>query len=94
MNNSHSSNCGYYTYLLECADGTYYCGWTTDPARRLAEHNNGTGSRYTRSRRPVRLVYLKSLLSRNEGMRLDAAIKKMSSRQKSELIQSVPDPDP
>ena len=92
MNNAVLQPSGFFTYLLECSDGTYYCGWTTDPARRLAEHNNGTGSRYTRSRRPVRLVYLKSLLSRNEAMRLEAAIKKMTRRQKSELIQSVPDP--
>ncbi len=93
MNNSHSSNCGYYTYLLECADGTYYCGWTTDPARRLSEHNSGIGSRYTRTRRPVRMVYLKSLPSRNEAMRMEAMIKKMPRRKKAELIRSVPDPD-
>ena len=92
MNNAGLQPSGFYTYLLECSDGTYYCGWTTDPARRLAEHNNGTGSRYTRSRRPVRLVYLKSLLSRNEAMRREAEIKKLTRQQKEKLILSIPDP--
>jgi putative endonuclease len=93
MNKTPLSRRGYYTYILECADGTYYCGWTTDPARRLSEHNSGIGSRYTRTRRPVRMVYLKSLPSRNEAMRMEAMIKKMPRRKKAELIRSVPDPD-
>ena len=46
-----------YTYLLRCADGTLYCGWTNDLAARLAAHNSGKGAKYTRARRPVRLVY-------------------------------------
>ena len=47
----------YYAYMLECADGTIYSGFTTDPERRAAVHNSGTGARYTRSRLPVRLIY-------------------------------------
>lgn len=47
-----------FCYILECADGTYYTGWTTDPERRLAQHSKGTGARYTKTRRPVKLVYL------------------------------------
>ena len=93
MNKAAASHRGYYTYILECADRTYYCGWTTDPARRLSEHNSGIGSRYTRTRRPVRMVFLKSLPSRNEAMRLEAVIKKMTRQKKAELIRSVPDPD-
>lgn len=93
MNKTPASRHGYYTYILECADGTYYCGWTTDPARRLSEHNSGIGSRYTRTRRPVRMVYLKSLPSRNEAMRMEAMIKKTPRQKKAELIRSVPDPD-
>ena len=93
MNKENLSRRGYYTYLLECSDGTYYCGWTTDPAKRLAAHNNGTGSRYTRSRRPVRMVYLEHLTSRNEAMRREAGIKKLSRQQKEDLIRSMPDPD-
>ena len=46
-----------YVYIVECADGSYYTGWTTDLRRRLAAHNAGRGSRYTRIRRPVKLVY-------------------------------------
>ena len=46
-----------YTYILKCADGTFYCGWTNNLDRRLSAHNAGTASKYTRTRRPVRLVY-------------------------------------
>ena len=94
MNKEAVAPHGHYTYLLECSDGTYYCGWTTDPEKRLRAHNSGTGSRYTRSRRPVRMVYLECLSSRNEAMRREAAIKKMSRQQKAELIRSMPEPDP
>ena len=93
MNKEDISRRGYYTYLLECSDGTWYCGWTTDPEKRLRAHNNGTGSRYTRSRRPVRMVYLECLSSRSEAMRREAGIKKMSRQQKADLIRSMPDPD-
>ena len=93
MNNEAVLHHGYYTYLLECSDGTYYCGWTTHPEIRLRAHNNGTGSRYTRSRRPVRMVYLECLSSRNEAMRRETAIKKMTRQQKADLIRSMPEPD-
>ena len=93
MNKKTNSRRGYYTYLLECSDGTWYCGWTTHPEIRLRAHNNGTGSRYTRSRRPVRMVYLESLSSRNEAMHREAEIKKMSRQQKADLIRSMPEPD-
>ncbi len=46
-----------YTYILKCADGTLYCGWTNDLDKRLAAHNAGTGAKYTRTRRPVELIY-------------------------------------
>jgi putative endonuclease len=46
----------YFCYILECSDGSYYTGWTTDPQRRLRQHNRGIGARYTRSHGPVRLV--------------------------------------
>ena len=92
MNNAVLQSSGFYTYLLECSDGTYYCGWTNNPARRLEAHNNGRGSKYTRSRRPVRLVYLECCSSRNEAMHRETEIKKMTRQQKAELILSVPDP--
>ncbi|MBQ6059834.1 MAG: GIY-YIG nuclease family protein [Clostridia bacterium] len=93
MNKETLPGCGYFTYLLKCADGTYYCGWTNNPARRLKAHNSGSGSRYTRSRRPVRLVYLECFSSRNEAMRREAGIKKLTRQQKEALIRSMPDPD-
>ena len=91
MNNAVMQPSGFFTYLLECSDGTYYCGWTNNPSGRLAAHNSGMGSKYTRSRRPVRMVYLESCSSRNEAMRREAEIKKMTRQQKAELILSVPD---
>ena len=81
-----------YTYLLRCADDSYYCGWTNNPAGRLAAHNSGRGSKYTRSRRPVRMVYLECCSSRNEAMRREAEIKKLTRQQKEKLILSIPDP--
>lgn len=76
----------FYCYLLECADGTYYTGWTTDPPRRLAQHNAGRGARYTRSRRPVRLVYLEELPDRAAAMKRERVLKRLSHQEKKELI--------
>ena len=75
-----------YTYLLCCADGTLYCGWTTDPDRRLAQHNAGTGSKYTRSRRPVRLVWVEPWPDKRDAMRREAEIKSWPKEKKLALI--------
>jgi putative endonuclease len=77
-----------YCYILECSDGTFYTGWTIDPERRVSQHNNGTGARYTRTRRPVKLVYLEALPNRPEAMRREIAIKKMKRGQKIKLISA------
>mgnify|MGYP000698387642 CR=1 FL=1 len=50
----------FYCYILECSDGTYYTGWTTDPERRMAQHNKGVGAHYTKTRRPVKMVFTPS----------------------------------
>lgn len=71
-----------YTYLLRCADGTLYCGWTND----LAAHNSGKGAKYTRARRPVRLVYSEPHPTRGEAMRREAAIKRLSRAEKEALL--------
>ena len=71
-----------FVYLLRCADGTLYCGWSTDPERRLRQHQAGTASRYTRTRLPVELVYLRELASRSEAMREEARIKRLPSAAK------------
>ena len=75
-----------YCYILECADGTYYTGWTTDPDRRVKQHNKGIGAKYTSTRRPVKLVYLESLSNRTAAMKRELAIKKMRRVQKSKLV--------
>jgi len=66
-------------YMLRCADGSLYTGLTTDLARRVAEHNGagGAGARYTRSRRPVQLVYAEAAANRAEATRREAAIKQL-----------------
>lgn len=75
--------------MLRCADGTLYTGWTTDPVRRLREHNSGRGARYTRSRRPVRLVYLETCTSRSAALRREHALKSLNRQQKEALIASA-----
>lgn len=75
-----------YCYILECADGTYYTGWSTDPVRREKQHNQGRGARYTRTRRPVRLVYVESLPDRANAMRRERTLKAMKREQKRKLI--------
>ncbi len=76
----------FYCYILECADGTYYTGWTTDPQRRLHMHNRGAGARYTRTRRPVRLVYVETQPDRAEAMRRERQIKTYPRGRKKVLI--------
>ncbi len=76
-----------YTYILQCADGTFYTGWTNDLRRRVQAHNDGTGAKYTRARRPVKLVYSESYDSKEEAMRREAEIKRMSRGKKESLIK-------
>jgi putative endonuclease len=75
-----------FVYLLRCADGTLYCGWSTDPERRLRQHEAGTASRYTRTRRPVELVWSAECGDRSEALREEARVKRLSRAQKSALI--------
>jgi putative endonuclease len=75
-----------YVYILKCSDGSYYPGFTTDIERRLAEHNQGIGSKYTRSRLPVECVYQEELSSKSEAMKRESAIKKMSHNEKEKLV--------
>lgn len=75
----------FYCYLLECADGTFYAGWTTDPARREREHNAGRGARYTRVRRPVRLVYIEEMPDKLSALKRELAIKRLPRKKKQAL---------
>ena len=76
----------FYCYILECADGTYYTGWTVDPQRRVATHNKGRGARYTRTRCPVKLVYVEELPDRKSAMKREIAIKRMKRERKMKLV--------
>jgi putative endonuclease len=78
-----------FVYLLRCADGSLYCGWTTDVDRRVAEHGAGRGSRYTRSRRPVELAAAFEAADRSAALREEARIKRLSRAAKLELIASA-----
>lgn len=75
-----------YTYIVECADGTLYTGWTNDLENRIKTHNEGKGAKYTRSRLPVRLVYYETFRSKSEAMIREYQIKQMSRFEKLELI--------
>ncbi len=75
-----------YVYLLECADGSFYCGWTNDLAKRVAAHQSGKGGKYTRSHLPVRLAYYETAASKEAALRREAAIKKLTHAQKLQLI--------
>jgi putative endonuclease len=76
----------FFCYILECADGSYYTGWTTDPPRRVDQHNAGRGARYTRARRPVKLVYVEPQSDRNTAMKRELTIKAMPRQRKRRLI--------
>lgn len=77
-----------YVYILRCHDNTYYTGWTTDLLRRLKKHNDGTGAKYTRSRRPVELVYYEVFSDRSAALKREYQIKQLSRKQKEQLIDS------
>ena len=77
-----------YTYILKCADGTYYTGWTTDLEQRLKTHNEGAGAKYTRARLPVTLAYAELHETKSDAMKREAAIKKLSRKEKEALMAS------
>lgn len=79
-----------YVYLLRCADGTLYCGWTTDPAARLKAHNSGRGAKYTRSRLPVEMVYIEEFPVRHDALSREWHIKRMSREEKMRLVKGYP----
>ncbi len=76
----------WYTYIVCCKDRTLYTGIARDIDKRLAQHNTGTGARYTRSRRPVSLVYHEQFSSRADASRREYQIKKMDRSTKLQLI--------
>lgn len=78
-----------FTYILRCADGTLYTGWTVDVERRLRAHQAGRGSRYTRARLPVSLVYSQEHATPQEAKRQEAAIRRLRRRDKLKLIKDT-----
>ena len=77
----------WYVYILECSDKTFYTGITKDLKRRVDEHNfNDLGAKYTRGRRPVKLVYSEEAKTRSEALKVECRIKKLSKNKKKNLI--------
>jgi putative endonuclease len=77
-----------YTYILHCADGSFYTGWTVDLEARLQAHNDGKGARYTRGRRPVQLVYWEPQPNRSEAQRREAIVRRLRRNQKEALVDA------
>ncbi|WP_347490330.1 GIY-YIG nuclease family protein [Desulfoscipio sp. XC116] len=79
----------YYVYMVACADGTYYTGYTTDLAKRVRKHNLGQASKYTRSRLPVKLVYYEVQTDKRSALQREIAIKKLSRHEKEALVDDM-----
>lgn len=79
---------GFCVYMLLCADGTLYTGWTNDIARRFAAHQSGAGAKYTKPRRPVRLAYVEPAATKQAAMKREYAIKRLSRKEKLALADA------
>jgi putative endonuclease len=78
---------GYHVYILHCSDNTFYTGISSDIEKRVKEHNGSPkGAKYTRSRRPVKLVYSEACATKGDALKREIAIKKLNRRQKEQLI--------
>lgn len=77
----------YYVYIVKTKDNTLYTGYTNNLDRRISQHNSGKGAKYTRSRRPVKLVYYESYETKSEAMKREVEIKKMSRTEKLKLVE-------
>ncbi len=76
-----------YTYIVECSDGTLYTGWTNNLEKRLEAHNTGKGAKYTKTRRPVKLVYQEQFETKEEAMSREYHIKQLSRKEKMKLMK-------
>lgn len=77
----------FYVYLLRCADGTLYCGYTNDVQKRVAAHNEGKGAKYTMHRRPVEVVYTEEFATKSEALKRECEIKRLTRAEKLRLFQ-------
>lgn len=80
----------YYCYIVECADGTYYTGWSTDPQRRVKVHNQGKGAKYTRMRGPVALRYVEEQPDHSSALKRERQIKTYTHDRKRKMIEENP----
>jgi len=80
----------WYFYIVQCRDGTYYCGITNNLEKRIKEHNKGAGAKYTSGRRPVKVVYQENCKNISEAMKREAQIKTWPRRKKEQLISEPP----
>lgn len=78
----------HYTYMLKCKDNTYYTGYTNDLEKRLKAHNEGKGAKYTKGRGPVELIYYEEYEDKHTAMRREWEIKRLTRKEKEEMIQS------
>ena len=79
-----------FVYLLRCNDGSLYCGWSTDLEKRIAAHADGTGGRYTASRRPVELAVAWETATKTQARSLEGRIKRLSAADKRALVAGEP----
>jgi putative endonuclease len=82
----------HHVYVLACADGTYYTGYTTDVTRRVAEHDAGEGAKYTRGRTPVELVHVETFEARSPALEREYEIKQLDRAAKERLVEASEDP--
>ncbi len=76
----------FYTYMLECNDGTYYTGWTNNLEKRAETHNKGLGAKYTKSRLSVKIIYFELFDKKEDAMKREWKIKKLNRKSKEKLI--------
>ena len=77
-----------YTYMVRCRDGSLYTGWTNDLEKRIQAHNQGTGAKYTKTRRPVELVYYEEYESKIQAMKREYEIKQLPKKKKEEMVSN------
>ena len=78
----------FYTYIILTVDNTYYCGYTDNPETRFEKHKAGLAAKYTRSHKPLKMVYIKEFATKSEAMREECRIKNLTRKQKEELVEN------
>jgi putative endonuclease len=79
----------WYVYIIRCSDSTFYCGATNNVTRRVNEHNKGRGAKYTKYRRPVRLLYFETFATKSEALKREYAVKQLTREEKDTLIRGI-----